>query len=212
MKALSFWRRHQFAIRSTCLTIDQDMLEAARLDGADYWSTFRNVKFPLLAPAVTFNFTTALLGSMNGFDLVQATTEGGPGGTTELLNIFIFRTFGQGLFAQARLSGGPPPVPAHRNMRCSHRRVTAMWRPCRWGAAKPQRPMDRHHLRRSIGLWRGYCGLHSATYGAGVSHPARALPHPASVSQPVPTLRVVFAVLNERTEYRYPLVASTPFA
>jgi multiple sugar transport system permease protein/raffinose/stachyose/melibiose transport system permease protein len=38
---------------------------------------------------------------MNGFDIVQATTEGGPGGTTELLNIFIFRTFGQGLFAQA---------------------------------------------------------------------------------------------------------------
>lgn len=82
-------------------TIDQDMLEAARLDGAGYWSTFWHVKFPLLAPAVTFNFTTALLGSMNGFDVVQATTEGGPGGTTELLNIFIFRTFGQGLFAQA---------------------------------------------------------------------------------------------------------------
>jgi multiple sugar transport system permease protein/raffinose/stachyose/melibiose transport system permease protein len=38
---------------------------------------------------------------MNGFDIVQATTAGGPGGTTELLNIFIFRTFGQGLFAQA---------------------------------------------------------------------------------------------------------------
>jgi ABC-type sugar transport system permease subunit len=50
---------------------------------------------------VTFNVATALLGSMNGFDIVQATTAGGPGGTTELLNIFIFRTFGQGLFAQA---------------------------------------------------------------------------------------------------------------
>jgi multiple sugar transport system permease protein/raffinose/stachyose/melibiose transport system permease protein len=44
---------------------------------------------------------TSLLGSMNGFDIVQATTGGGPGGSTELLNIFIFRTFGQGLFAQA---------------------------------------------------------------------------------------------------------------
>ena len=50
---------------------------------------------------MTFNVATALLGSMNGFDIVQATTGGGPGGTTELLNIFIFRTFGQGLFAQA---------------------------------------------------------------------------------------------------------------
>jgi raffinose/stachyose/melibiose transport system permease protein len=82
-------------------TIGQDVLEAARIDGAGYWSTFRRIRFPLLAPAVTFNVATALLGSMNGFDIVQATTEGGPGGTTELLNIFIFRTFGQGLFAQA---------------------------------------------------------------------------------------------------------------
>lgn len=82
-------------------TISEDVLEAARLDGASWWQTFRRIRFPLLAPALTFNVATALLGSMNGFDVVQATTEGGPGGTTELLNIFIFRTFGQGLFAQA---------------------------------------------------------------------------------------------------------------
>lgn len=82
-------------------TINEDVLEAAKLDGAGWWTTFRTIRFPLLAPAVTFNVATALLGSMNGFDIVQATTEGGPGGTTELLNIFIFRTFGQGLFAQA---------------------------------------------------------------------------------------------------------------
>lgn len=82
-------------------TISQDVLEAAKIDGSSWWTTFRSIRFPLLAPAVTFNVATALLGSMNGFDIVQATTEGGPGGTTELLNIFIFRTFGQGLFAQA---------------------------------------------------------------------------------------------------------------
>ena len=82
-------------------TISEDVLEAARIDGSGWWATFRSIRFPLLAPAVTFNVATALLGSMNGFDIVQATTAGGPGGTTELLNIFIFRTFGQGLFAQA---------------------------------------------------------------------------------------------------------------
>ncbi len=82
-------------------TISEDVLEAARLDGASAWTTFRHIRFPLLAPAVTFNVATALLGSMNGFDVVQATTGGGPARTTELLNIFIFRTFGQGLFAQA---------------------------------------------------------------------------------------------------------------
>jgi multiple sugar transport system permease protein/raffinose/stachyose/melibiose transport system permease protein len=82
-------------------TISGDVLEAARLDGSSWWQTFRDIRFPLIAPALTFNVATALLGSMNGFDIVQATTEGGPGGTTELLNIFIFRTFGQGLYAQS---------------------------------------------------------------------------------------------------------------
>jgi raffinose/stachyose/melibiose transport system permease protein len=82
-------------------TISTDVIEAARIDGASWWKTFTSIRFPLLAPAVTFNVATALLGSMNGFDIVQATTGGGPGGSTELLNIFIFRTFGQGLFAQA---------------------------------------------------------------------------------------------------------------
>jgi raffinose/stachyose/melibiose transport system permease protein len=82
-------------------TINTDVLAAARIDGANAWQTFWRVRFPLLAPAVTFNVATALLGSMNSFDVVQATTGGGPAQTTEILNIFIYRTFGQGLFAQA---------------------------------------------------------------------------------------------------------------
>ena len=82
-------------------TVPEDIIEAARIDGSSRWNTFWRVRAPLLAPAITFNVATALLGSMNGFDIVQATTGGGPARTTEILNIFIFRTFGQGLFAQA---------------------------------------------------------------------------------------------------------------
>ena len=82
-------------------TIPEELTEAARIDGAGPWQSFWRVRFPLLAPAVTFTVATALLGTMNGFDIVQATTGGGPARTTEVLNIFIFRTFGQGLYAQA---------------------------------------------------------------------------------------------------------------
>ncbi|GAA3223322.1 carbohydrate ABC transporter permease [Nonomuraea helvata] len=82
-------------------TVPEDIVEAAHIDGASRWRTFWTVRFPLLAPAITFNVATALLGSMNGFDVAQATTGGGPARTTEILNIFIYRTFGQGLFAQA---------------------------------------------------------------------------------------------------------------
>jgi len=82
-------------------SMPEDVLEAAQVDGASRWRTFWSIRYRLLAPAVTFNVATALLGSMNGFDIVQATTGGGPARTTEILNIFIYRTFGQGLFAQA---------------------------------------------------------------------------------------------------------------
>lgn len=82
-------------------TIDSDVLEAASIDGASRGQIFWKIKFPLLAPAFTFNVATSLLGSMNGFDIVQATTAGGPGGSTEILNIFIWRTFGQGLYSQS---------------------------------------------------------------------------------------------------------------
>ncbi|MFF5370900.1 carbohydrate ABC transporter permease [Streptomyces sp. NPDC013187] len=78
-----------------------DVLEAARIDGAGAWRTFWSIRFPLLAPAVTFNVTTALIGSMNTFDIVQATTGGGPGSETEVFSIYMFRIFGQGLYAQA---------------------------------------------------------------------------------------------------------------
>ena len=82
-------------------TIDAQVIEAAAIDGADRRRTFTQTRLPLIAPAVTFNVATALLGSMNSFDVIAATTAGGPGGSTEVLNMFIFRTFGQGLYAQA---------------------------------------------------------------------------------------------------------------
>ncbi len=81
--------------------IPGEVTEAARVDGAGPWRMFRAVRFPMLAPAVTFNVTTSLLGSMNTFDIVQATTGGGPAGSTEVMNIYMFRVFGQGLYAQA---------------------------------------------------------------------------------------------------------------
>lgn len=82
-------------------TIDSQVIEAATIDGASRTQIFWKIKFPLLAPALTFNIATALLGSMNSFDIVQAMTAGGPGGSTEVLNLFIWRTFGKGLYAQS---------------------------------------------------------------------------------------------------------------
>ncbi len=82
-------------------SVPEEMVEAARIDGASRWQTFSRVRWPLLAPALTFNVAAALIGSLNTFDIVQATTGGGPAHTTQVLDIYVFQVFGEGLYAQA---------------------------------------------------------------------------------------------------------------
>lgn len=81
--------------------LPQELMQAARIDGATPWQAFRLIKFRLLAPAVTVNVTLALIGALNTFDIVLATTRGGPGRATEVLNVYVFQQFGTGAFGHA---------------------------------------------------------------------------------------------------------------
>jgi raffinose/stachyose/melibiose transport system permease protein len=85
-------------------SVNGDVLEAARIDGAGPWKTFWQVKFPLIAPAVTFNVATALIGALSSFDIILATTNGGPGNATNVINVYMYLIFGEGLFAQATVT------------------------------------------------------------------------------------------------------------
>jgi ABC-type sugar transport system permease subunit len=78
--------------------IPRDYVEAARVDGASAWQQFRHIKLPLLAPAITFNVVIVLIGAFSAFDIILSTTAGGPGRATEVLNLFVYRQFGQGFF------------------------------------------------------------------------------------------------------------------
>ncbi|MGF1662638.1 MAG: carbohydrate ABC transporter permease [Kineosporiaceae bacterium] len=82
-------------------TVPRELLDAARVDGANAWQTFWRVKFRLIAPALTVNVALTLIGALNTFDIVLATTGGGPARTTEVLNIYIFQQYGSGQFGQA---------------------------------------------------------------------------------------------------------------
>jgi len=79
-------------------TIDRAVIEAATIDGAGFWKRFFAVELPLLAPAFTFNIVLTLVGSFNAMDVVFATTKGGPGDATSLLNVAVYSQFGQGLY------------------------------------------------------------------------------------------------------------------
>lgn len=79
-------------------TIDRSVIEASVIDGAGFWKRFFAIEFPLLAPAFTFNIVLTLVGSFNAIDVVFATTKGGPGNATALLNVAVYNQFGQGLY------------------------------------------------------------------------------------------------------------------
>jgi raffinose/stachyose/melibiose transport system permease protein len=83
------------------IAIPTDLKEAARVDGATSWQVFRFVKWPLLGPAVTFNVVIALIGALSAFDTIMATTRGGPGTATTVLNVQMLRQYASGLYGFA---------------------------------------------------------------------------------------------------------------
>lgn len=70
--------------------VPKDLVEAARLDGAGPFASFRNVVLPLLGPTTFFLSITTLLSSLQSFDIIQAMTKGGPleGTTTMMYQIY----------------------------------------------------------------------------------------------------------------------------
>ena len=79
--------------------VPDDLLEAAQLDGARAWRRFRDIVFPLLAPALTVNLALALIGGLRIFDQVLAMTGGGPGYATETVSTVIYKEFANGEYA-----------------------------------------------------------------------------------------------------------------
>lgn len=63
--------------------VPAELLEAARIDGANRWQAFWHVTFPQLAPVTVFATVWQAIGAIQLFDLVYTTTRGGPLHATE---------------------------------------------------------------------------------------------------------------------------------
>ncbi|NRF90374.1 sugar ABC transporter permease [Paenibacillus frigoriresistens] len=64
--------------------------EAANIDGANGWRSFFHITLPLLRPTFLFIFVTAVIGSFQVFDIVYATTQGGPGALSKVYYYMIY--------------------------------------------------------------------------------------------------------------------------
>ena len=69
--------------------IPRSLYEAASLEGATEWQTFRRVTLPLLRPVLVFVLVTSVTGSLQVFDTVVVTTKGGPEDATRLIVPYI---------------------------------------------------------------------------------------------------------------------------
>jgi raffinose/stachyose/melibiose transport system permease protein len=81
------------------VSIEQDVLEAARIDGASPFRTLMSVKIPLMAQAFTISIFLTLRGGFMAYDVNVALTGGGPFRSTELISMHIFQdAFANGNF------------------------------------------------------------------------------------------------------------------
>ncbi|HLR96126.1 MAG TPA: sugar ABC transporter permease [Jiangellaceae bacterium] len=72
-------------------TLDQSLLDAARVDGANLAQTIWHVVIPELSQTIQFVFVTTMIGMLTGmFGLLYVMTSGGPGGATYLPELYIW--------------------------------------------------------------------------------------------------------------------------
>ena len=73
--------------------IPTEIYEAARIDGATWWQSFRRLTLPLLKPALAVALIFRLLSGLLVFDVIYIMTGGGPGLSTETLSFLNWQTF-----------------------------------------------------------------------------------------------------------------------
>ncbi|MFI0450189.1 carbohydrate ABC transporter permease [Actinomadura sp. 6N118] len=71
--------------------IPVEVYEAARVDGASRWATFRHITLPLLRPAIALMLTLSVTGSLLAFDQFFILTQGGPDNSTMSMVMVIYR-------------------------------------------------------------------------------------------------------------------------
>ena len=71
--------------------ISQSMFEAAKIDGASPFQTFKNVTVPLLSPSIFFVVIITAISSFQVFDLIYLMTQGGPFESTNVLVYAIYK-------------------------------------------------------------------------------------------------------------------------
>ncbi len=73
-------------------SVNKDLVDASRVDGAGSWKSFRHVVLPQLAPITTVVIVISIIDSLRVFALVAVMTDGGPHNASNVLANYIYLT------------------------------------------------------------------------------------------------------------------------
>ena len=82
-------------IYAALLSIPDDVIEAAEMDGLTAWAQFWKIKLPLILPSIGIISILTFVGNFNAFDLIYVAQGAlaGPDFSTDILGTFLYRTF-----------------------------------------------------------------------------------------------------------------------
>ena len=80
------------------VSIPQEYLEAAAVDGASAWHRFWHITLPLVRPATTTVIILSLIGGLRSFELIWTMTRGGPGFTSDVIASVIYKQYQAGFY------------------------------------------------------------------------------------------------------------------
>ena len=89
------WRTIPFnmlILYANIMTMSKDYLEAADIDGATSIQKLRYVVLPYLKPTFITLIMLTVTNDLRAFDMVWIMTQGGPGGASEVMTSYVYRT------------------------------------------------------------------------------------------------------------------------
>lgn len=87
---------YMILIKAGLTNVPLELIESAKLDGANSWQVFWHVTFPLLVPTLRTSALLNIVGSLKYFDLIWIMTNGGPNGSSELVATYLYKQGIQG--------------------------------------------------------------------------------------------------------------------
>jgi len=72
-------------------SVPSPLIEAAKVDGANYWQTLRKVVIPMLRPATVVVLALTAINALKSFEVIWVMTKGGPFNRSDTLAVFMYK-------------------------------------------------------------------------------------------------------------------------